>query len=321
MPFLLQGNSYPQKFKGVVGAIFCRTRYLAGKGSKIMTPNFSLQSRTSESFGIVADWTQALIAKGDLGEVLERVMQLLKADAAVISRLSTEGNTTRYVERCYVQTGKVWSTPPRSYVKTVIGENLPTAIRGSIWKLSDRRSCDYTKVPSVDSEFPEQLMEIIMSPMEVHKGHADIFELHYCHRPTQHDLDFAIMLIGTLSSGWHRRVSGFVVKRLTQNRKYICLNNNDQDDIPILDVENPAGLSRCEFRICSLLQEGMTVNVIAKTLSIAPVTVRTHLSSAFSKTGTCNQVGLLYELNRNKLPTASEHNGLNRSDNFQKRLA
>ena len=71
---------------------------------------------------------------------------------------------------------------------------------------------------------------------------------------------------------------------------------------PLLGIENPAGLSRSEFRVCSLLKEGMTVNIIADNLSVGRATIRSHLSSIYSKTGASSQVELLHMLNKSAEP-------------------
>lgn len=274
-----------------------------------MSSDFYGRGRMSESFGFVADWMQALNGKGDLADVLERLMRLVKADAALIARVSIVDSTIKYVARCDLQSGKVWPTPPRSFAKTLFGDWLPTARKGSIWKLSDVASCDYARGPIDADEIHRPVVEILACPLEKRNGDTDILELQYRHKPAQHDIDFVTMLIGTLSSCWHRRVSGIILKTLTLRRNITCINAAEHRDVPILDIENPAQLSRSEFRVCTLLKDGMTVNVIANALSIAPATVRAHLSSVFSKTGTCNQVELLHQLNRQKLPFVDVANG------------
>jgi len=265
-----------------------------------MITEFRGLGRASKSLGLVADWTYALNGKGDLGEVLERLMRLVKADAALITRISTADSKTRYIARCDVQTGKVWPTQPRSFSRTLLGDWLPTAKNGSIWKLSDFADRAQTGMSIHLDRIPEPITEIVACPLEMRNGQADVLELQYRHKPAQHDLDLVIILIGTLAPCWRNRVSGLIVKTLTQKRRFNCVNSLERSDVSVLDTENPAQLTRCEFRICSLLKDGMTVNVIAKTLSIAPTTVRAHLSSVFSKTGTCNQVELLHQLHRQK---------------------
>ncbi|MGR3342619.1 MAG: helix-turn-helix transcriptional regulator, partial [Paracoccaceae bacterium] len=66
-------------------------------------------------------------------------------------------------------------------------------------------------------------------------------------------------------------------------------------------VENPAGLSRSEYRICCLIQEGMAAKNIANQLNIQESTVRSHLHSIYSKTEISGQMELLHSLSRDQI--------------------
>ncbi len=268
-----------------------------------MKTHFSKKMHTSESLGLVMDWTHALNDNGELSEVLGSLMQLVKAEAALIVRISKADNKYRYVERCSMHSGKVWAAQPRSHAQLVMGESLSTAKAGLIWKLSDGTLTDFDTSPLVSNAKPDNLVELIVVPLESATGYTDILELHFRQMPLQHDLELIMTLIGTLTVGWIRRSPGSITKKLNKVQKFLIVDANDNSHISILDTGNPAQLSRCEFRVCSLLKEGMTVNVIADTLSIGPATVRSHLSSIFSKTDASNQVELLHLLNKMTTPS------------------
>lgn len=273
-----------------------------------VTFDLDRQLRTTESFGIVADWTHALGGKGDLTAVAMRLMRLFKADALMVLRVSITDDRTKYVERCDAQMGKIWTSPTRSYARRLLGDSLPIAKSGAIIKRSDLAWWDASDTRFDDDEIPERLKEIIVVPLETHNGQVDILELHYDHQPAPRDIDLLSIMVGTLSQGWQRRVPGFVSRRLVPKRNFKLVHNQNCADLPLLGVENPAQLTRSEFRICSLLKDGNTVNLIANTLSISPVTVRSHLSSIFSKTGTRTQVELLHRLHRQQHSSADTVN-------------
>ena len=264
--------------------------------------NYYCRERTSEGFGLVAGWANALNGNGDLAECLEQLMRLVRADAALITRICLKDSNSRYIARCTLRKGEVWPTQPRAFAVDLLGDCLPVAKTGSIWKLSETEGREGASLSLSGHREPRtgKFAEIIAIPLW--KGHAsvDVLELQYLHSPAQHDLDLVVTLIGTLSSCWGSRVSGVIAKTLAQGRKLRCVEAPYDSDVPLLDCENPAHLSRSEFRVCTLLKEGMTVCAIAESLLIAPATVRTHLSSVFSKTGTSNQVELLHKLNRQK---------------------
>ena len=139
---------------------------------------------------------------------------------------------------------------------------------------------------------------MVVVSLETASAHTDNLEFHFRRMPAQHNLNLISTLTETLSCCWRRRMPGVVAKRLvrTRLREVSALSNAGAS--AILDISNPAQLSRCEFRVCALLNEGMTVNLIAESLSVCQATVRSHLSSIFAKTGTCSQIELLHQLNR-----------------------
>ena len=285
-----------------------------------MTAEFLRKQCVSNSFGIISDWAYALSQKGDLSDVLGDLSRLVHAEAAVIVRISKLEERTRFVDRFGIQTGKVWPSQPQTFASLVIGEFIGTAKAGSIWKLTDSPSFELAGASADAVEIPDDIVEMIVSPLESASGHIDLIEFHFRHRPTEHDLNLLIMLLGTLAITWARRTPALVAKKLSQSQRSRLNRVGDTGQRLILGCENPARLSRSEFRICSLLKEGMTVCVIAETLSVSPSTVRAHLSSIFSKTGTSGQVELLHELNRTLEPASVDGPIQNRRPYLSKEL-
>ncbi|MDH5797990.1 MAG: helix-turn-helix transcriptional regulator, partial [Paracoccaceae bacterium] len=68
------------------------------------------------------------------------------------------------------------------------------------------------------------------------------------------------------------------------------------DGAAILDISNPAGLSRAEFGVCLLIRKGFTSSRISEELNVAKSTVKSHLRNIYSKTDTAGQVDLMYRL-------------------------
>ena len=263
-----------------------------------MSLDFLKSRGASDSFGLVADWTHAMNDNADLAEVLNRLMLLVKAESSIITRTFRLNKLTQYIVRCNSQEGTIWPTQARSNVELIFGEFIFSAKVGSIWKLSDASPSQLSKEAKEFHAKPSHLVESVACPLEITRTFVDHIELQFKHQPAEHDLNLLIMLMGTLGAGWARREPGLVSKKLNQRRHLSVACANEANQVSILSTENPARLSRCEFRVCSLLNEGMTVNVIANALSVGRATVRSHLSSIFSKTGAANQVELLHLLNR-----------------------
>ena len=59
---------------------------------------------------------------------------------------------------------------------------------------------------------------------------------------------------------------------------------SDQPTSEILSMDNPAGLSRMEYRVCVLLSDGVALERIHQELAISRSTLRTHLRNVCAKT-------------------------------------
>ena len=65
---------------------------------------------------------------------------------------------------------------------------------------------------------------------------------------------------------------------------------------PILSADNPARLSRSEYRVCLLLRHGQSPDQMLAELGIKESTLRTHLSNLYAKTGARNLAELTFQL-------------------------
>ncbi len=264
-----------------------------------MSVSFLKSAQARESLNFVVEWTQALCGNGSLSRAVNCLMCLANADAVLIVRTSKKDRKAKHIARCCVQQGKIWPSQPHTQAELVIGDSISTAKPGSVWKLSDLVFSDTTSMTHNRLQRPEGLVEVILIPLDVTGVQVDYIELHYSIRPQACELDLLTALAPTLSSGWGKRLPGTVAACSEVLRSHRSKFNSNNRFVPILDPHNPADLSRCEFRVCAMMKEGMTVKTISETLSIGPTTVRSHLSSIFSKTGATSQVELLHLLNRN----------------------
>lgn len=125
-------------------------------------------------------------------------------------------------------------------------------------------------------------------------GAVDFLELQFQAPPMEHDRNLVYMLAPTLAGSWSSRPPGTVEGYIARARIRSNLNRNGDAPRNILDMSNPSNLSRCEFRVCMLIREGFSTSSIADALGICKTTVRSHLSSIYSKTGVHRQVELLH---------------------------
>ncbi|MES0827678.1 helix-turn-helix transcriptional regulator [Ruegeria sp. SCP11] len=245
----------------------------------------------------VLEWSHALNGSNNIPEVLDQLLRIVYADAALIVRTSKPSGKADYIARCCLQEGKAFPTQPQTKAEFVLGDSAEAAKAGSIWKFSDMKDDNAPIFPFSRAKL-NGIGEVIVIPLEAKAGHVDYLELHYLLQPREFEMDLLSIMASTLASGWSRRVPGTISARLEQGRGHRLRAVESDSYVPILDPQNPADLSRCEFRICAMMKEGMTVKKISQSLSVCPTTVRSHLSSIFAKTGVSNQVELLHQLNR-----------------------
>lgn len=73
-------------------------------------------------------------------------------------------------------------------------------------------------------------------------------------------------------------------------------DSRENEPVPLLSPENPAGLTRTEARVCRFLAEGMSAREIAERTKSAMPTVRTHLRNIYAKTGLDGMVAVIHRL-------------------------
>ncbi len=95
---------------------------------------------------------------------------------------------------------------------------------------------------------------------------------------------------------WARRQVGLVTAQVAEKKRKAEVRASLDGAAPILGIENPAGLSRAEFRVTMLLSRGLSVKGVASELGLSEATVRSHLRNIYAKTGTGSLAQLVFRL-------------------------
>jgi len=250
------------------------------------------------SFDVLATWVQALHGQGKITNALFSLLSLYKSDAALIVRF-VEGNwQPRKVAVVNQKSDKSIACGHSSFTEIMLGENLGVSKTGTLWLWSDLIE-DSDAVESLHIQqriLGSGLSDVGLIGLENSPGHYDYLELHFKSNLGKDDKNHLSLLAATLSKTWEQRLPGTVQKLLAQSRVQKTLDHLGLPSKPILDINNPYELSRCEYRICTMVKEGMLVKDIATGLSIREVTVRSHLCSIYAKTDTSGQIELLHRL-------------------------
>lgn len=246
------------------------------------------------SYSVLAGWVEALQGNGDVPDAVSALMHLIGAQAGVLVRVDRRTQSVRPVVTVARDSGLFPAVPNQSVLPDIMGLNLLKARPGTMWRLSDR-NLDLDAATSGARPGPRHCAEALAISLGSETGHVDFVEFQFTGQPLAHNALLLSVMAPTLATSWGARCTGIVARLLSDTFRVV-----EADDapapVPVMDVSNPKGLSRCEFRICALVRDGMMTKDIARTLSVHEVTVRAHLSSIYSKTDTSGMIELLHLL-------------------------
>ena len=241
--------------------------------------------------GAIATWCECLQGKDTLNEALRLLAEGLNAEAIALSRSTREsyGASTSIV---YDKIPQKTSAPrlDRSFARTMLGSYFASAKPGSVWFKS---MVDTDHDPALlDFHARRRLTELAVVPIATSEKSLDFLEFHFA-APLGPD-GYAIlnMVVATLTRTWANRKPGLFTDAMLRRKA----PDDTGTKAPILGCDNPAKLSRAEFRVCLLLSRGLSKQHIIDELTISRSTLRTHLRSIYLKTGTNSHSELLYKL-------------------------
>ncbi len=239
---------------------------------------------------------------GGLAEVLADLVSLIRADAGVIARVDWQKNRQTNIAVSNNSNGKIWSGGfAHGSALSVFGKTLQNARAGSIWSMSDvEGTVDFIDILEIQNQTYVPPVEILVLCLEGGNSELDLIEIHYRRDPANHNKDLLKILAPELAAAWTRRIPGV-------GHQIIHLKEASAPIAPdvspsLLHPSNPSGLSRSEFRICMLIRQGVSVEELEIELNIRKTTLRSHLSSIYSKAHVSGCVELLQLLHREETP-------------------
>lgn len=254
---------------------------------------------TSNCFETLADWVEALHGHGEVSAALEEFVLLFKCDAVILVRFSKGSQHPNCLARAVSIPQQAF--PPRialPFAQDMLGAHLGIAKSGAVWTHSDVDDRVMWKNSDALNERMElhSVRDLALVALDCRGGTWDFLELHFAAYISTNERNLIELLAKSLAKTWRSRLPGLALKLQHLSRFNRSRATVEIHDAAILDVDNPAGLSRCEYRICCLVREGLAAKKIATELNIRESTVRSHLHSIYSKTETSGQMELLHRL-------------------------
>lgn len=268
-----------------------------------------MPSRTtiSSSGGAVSASMLAAVAKiavslrggGDFIEECGSVATLLGAERAIVSRI--DGDRVRQVCLTDRNAGRLLSERrPHSFARAMLSVSDLPLRPGVVLSLSGLRADGYDGRIAEAKEKADGMGigDVAVTILGVHAEGYDVLELQF-EFPTSEATDAQLTALApALAICWGDRLPGTAQAIMAQARCRAVQRADAAPEKDILDPDNPVSLSRSEFRICSMIRAGMVPKDISESLGIRESTMRSHLHSIYSKTGTSGQVDLLHRLTR-----------------------
>lgn len=274
----------------------------------IDVPNRPESRRAGEigMIGAIAQWCESLQGRAPLRDAMDMLAESAGVEAIAITRATRDENG-EVNSLFFEDTSKASRDAPldRSYAKAVLGPYFRQPRAGSVWF---KTLTDIEADPRLESfHRRRRLTELAIIPLSVEDKATMFLELHFsAHRGTgQHAL--INMCAPTLADTWSRRKPGLMTELILKRNRP---NPTALAEVPVLSADNPAGLSRAEFRVCLLLSAGLSAKLVCSRLGISESTLRTHLRSIYAKTDTHSQSELLFVLLSSKPGNAPELRGI-----------
>ncbi|MEX5729754.1 DNA-binding CsgD family transcriptional regulator [Rhodovulum iodosum] len=249
----------------------------------------------ARSIDAVTAWVGALHNQGAFEDSLARLAGALHSEIGQLVRYGKGNDKPRLISQGALHRDGVHATAPH-FAQTLLGDQLFKARPGSIWLLSELRQDLLIDTALTDWLESRKLTEVVVVVLNVNVRHCDVLELCADRAPSVEDATLLKIVAPNLASSWRQRQPGIATREI--GRKH-ARNRTQRDAIEvcaILDMSNPYDLSRSEYRICTLVMQGMNTGDISSELGISESTARSHLHSIYGKTGTTGIVGLMHRL-------------------------
>lgn len=249
--------------------------------------------QTCGSASVAAKWAQAICMGCGLDGALAKFQDLVGAETVQVVRLMRNFDRTQMIARQEKSAGKLFARPPRSFSSALLGDLVHQTNLGSVFLLTEMRS-RHEVSEALD---PFGLREVCVLSLCREQEFSDFLEFQFERSLADHNRQLLEILGSVLSKSWVERAPGVVATLLT-GHQFPPANERVASFGNVLGSDNPANLTRSEFRLCTLVRDGSLPEELAGILQVSKSTFRTHLRSIFLKTNVSSHVELVHLLHR-----------------------
>lgn len=236
-------------------------------------------------------WCDAVQGRGPLRIALTELARSLGAGAAALSRVPHDAAQAPGLLSVVLDQKRKALPLERSFARDLFGRYFGKTQLGSTWcasMISDNPE-------ALSSPFQRRMgfHELVVVPLADTGRAVDCLEFHFQDRAKMDQQALLNMISMNVATTWQNRSPGLFTDSLLERHQARAA---PASDTPILSYENPARLSRMEFRVCVYLNRGYSLRHVREELQIGESTLRTHMRNIYAKTGSEGLSDLLYQI-------------------------
>lgn len=252
----------------------------------------------------VISWCEALNGTASLQDALAELIAGVGAEAAMIVRTNMHDLRPVRIAVCDMARDAQMARPLRhSFADSFFGPLMISARTATTWVASAHMD-DCSGDPALSEwQTPRHLKEFVVFVLSAGGMNRDHLELHFRDRMSSDAEGKLMALLCDMAGVWARRKSELIGRTIDSPRGLTLHPQRSVARRHVLSTENPAQLSRAEFRVCLLLGRGLLVQAVGKELDLSEPTIRTHLRNIYAKTDCTCLAELVFRLMDGKPPS------------------
>lgn len=245
----------------------------------------------------IANWCEALNGSVSLQQAVACLVRELGAEAGMLVRTHRSDGRPVAVA-LHDERGERSQRPlRRSFADGHFGAAMRVPRTASIWLGTTQADPDSD--PALrDWQAARRMKEFAVLVLAGGPALRDHIELHFAQPLTPEVQSTLAALLPTMVRTWGARQAGLVTRMVVNHRLQSRTAQAMASGASLLDISNPARLSRAEFRVCLLLSRGLSVAGVCEELGLTDATIRTHLRNIYAKSETSSLAELVFHLLR-----------------------
>lgn len=252
---------------------------------------------SSAAMQAIVSWCEALNGTVPLKEALAELVAGLGAEAGLIVRTQMSDQRPTRIATCDLA-GRLFPLRPlqRSFADSFFGPTLLRARPATIWQATAHAD-DATGDPALaDWQGSRRMREFVVLVLGSGPQTRDHIELHFRDLMSPATEATIAAMLPHMARVWASRRVGLVTRTIVNHREAKAPGPRAGVKANLLGTDNPAQLSRAEFRVCMLLSRGLMVQAVARELALSEPTIRTHLRNIYAKAECGSLAELVFRL-------------------------